>query len=403
MSYKALAVRLNQFEKHPNADKLKIAHVNGFTIIVGADTKEGTEGLFFSTDTPGAISEWFLTEHNLYRNIDPITQKNTGGMFEKNGRVKSVKLRGIRSDGFFFEMPGLKIGEAYDTLNGKPLCYKYYNQATLNAMKTQRQNGPKYISVNLPEHFETENLRMMIKFIPAGSTIIFTEKYHGTSGRTGRVESGTKWYHKLFGRKIYNYVTGSRRMIVADEGVGLIKKDDYHGDSSYRLYWHDAIKSRGLHKDEIIFYEIIGYTPNGKPIMTPHDNNGEEVVYHYGNQVGSNSIRVYRISYLHDSVMIDLTYDEMCKRCVELGLMPVPELGRIIYDGDIDKLVKLCVSFGDKPSTEGNHICEGVVLNVSHKDYRNKPFVKQKSEMFCQLEGIAAASDWYTDIEDAQS
>lgn len=409
MSVKALAVELKEFHPIAGADRIQIARINGYNIVVGKDTKPGTQGLFFSTETPTAISDWFLKEHDLYRRLDKETGKNvSAGYFDSNGRVKAVKIRGVRSDGYFHQLNlkdyDLKVGDQIDTLNGALLCYKYYSQETLRQMK---QNGGKApVISSLPKHFETEHLRQTIKEIPIGATIIITEKYHGTSARTGFVpDAHGKWYDKLvkwlFGATFrrYYYVTGSRNVIVIDDSTGVKKDVDYHGETSYRAKYHNQIKIMGLHPGEIIFYEILGYTENGAPIMAPHQDGNDTIVYHYGNAERETSARVYRIAYLIGAKLIDIDYDRMCKRAAELNLMPVSELDRFIYDGDQDKLIKRVLALTEGNSTEGNHIKEGVVLDVYAKDYRLNRFVKQKSDAFCDLEGIMSAKDWYVDVE----
>lgn len=252
----------------------------------------------------------------------------------------------------------------------------------------------------LPEHFDTENLRNVLNLIPAGATIILTEKLHGTSGRTGLVESEQTWWQRLLRWKQYAYVTGSRKVIIIDEGnISNYRAHDYHGDTTYRMFWHDEIAEAGLRSGEVVFYEVVGYTENQKPIMSPHQDGKETIVYNYGCEEGYHAAYVYRIIRKIDGVTYEYDRDMMIRRCRELNLQPVPELGRIIYDGDANKLVKLCLELSDGKSTLGDHIKEGVVLDVYHADYRGQRFIKQKSLKFCDLEGIMSANEWFVDEE----
>ena len=67
-NYLAQIVTLPKPEKHPNADKLQIARINGSQIIVGLDAKEGDAYILFPLEA--AINKKFLSFTNSFS--DPL-------------------------------------------------------------------------------------------------------------------------------------------------------------------------------------------------------------------------------------------------------------------------------------------------------------------------------------------
>ena len=93
---RVIQVTEEDFSPHPHPDvtKLKRCRIGGDTIynvLVGIDSKPG-KYVFFPASTQ--INPEFLRYANLYRkpemNANP---DNKPGLFEENGRVKSVRLK----------------------------------------------------------------------------------------------------------------------------------------------------------------------------------------------------------------------------------------------------------------------------------------------------------------------
>lgn len=152
MTYKAIVARIHT-RPLPGADNLVIGTCGAYQVIVGKETTDGQLGIFFESD--GQISEEFARQNDLVRrkNEDGTT---AGGMFEQNRRVRSIKLRGAKSEGFWCPLDkiaytGVKMSELtdgfqFDELNGHPICNKYFTPATHQARspksrKTQRDNA----------------------------------------------------------------------------------------------------------------------------------------------------------------------------------------------------------------------------------------------------------------------
>jgi len=428
MSYEAIVCKLMNVREHPNADRLNLATVSGYQIIVGLDAKEGDVGVFFSCD--GQLMPKHCIENNLYK-THPETGFPMGGYFSSNGRVRSQKLRGVASDGFWqelsaFEWTGgideLKLGHQFTHINGHEICKKYYTPATVRAMNNAAKKGKgnkdkKIDRSMLHEHYSTKQVRHHINMIPEGSVYYITEKLHGTSGRTGRViaKHPLNWWKKflnrVFGvgskkRSEWEYVSGTRRVVLDPGG----QKDGYYKNTNFRQTIHERIKEIGLHKGEVLYYEIVGFTDTGGAIMGRHPIEdkklkkiyGNSMVYRYGcnEETKENKIYVYRITMINDDgVEHDLSHVQVQNRCNELGLDMVPVLAGPKLFETKEKFLKELENLSDGMSTlDTSHVREGVVVKVEHENMNDA--LKYKGWTFCDLEGIRKNSDDYVDPEE---
>src|SRR5258708_352698 len=146
MNHSAIIAALEDVRPHPNADRLMLANVLGYQIIVGLENHTGEMGLFFYPEL--ALTEEYLIANDLIRRKDPITGENKGGMFDKNGRVRQQKFRSEKSEGYwapissigFTKYPGgFVLGETFQEINGIKICDKYITRATQNAMSSSKQ------------------------------------------------------------------------------------------------------------------------------------------------------------------------------------------------------------------------------------------------------------------------
>ena len=99
INYLAKVVRIENFKPHtdPEVTKLKCCVVDGFNIICGMDSQPG---LYVYFPTACCLNPDFLRYANLYRKKELNNNPDETGMFEENGRVKAIRLRGELSEGF---------------------------------------------------------------------------------------------------------------------------------------------------------------------------------------------------------------------------------------------------------------------------------------------------------------
>lgn len=385
MNNAAIVVKLSNVRKHPNADRLQLASALGYTVIVGTEIKSGDIGLYFPDGT--RIGYEFAVANNLIRKKDEAGN-NIGGLFEENRRVKTVKLRGEKSEGFwipigslksFGDVSGLKVGETFHIFSGKEICIKY------EVITRVARPNSKPESIMMPKHMDTEHLRTYINNIGIGELLILTSKSHGTSFRVAKVlKNNQKWWQKLLRipNNVWEVAHGSRNVVLGD------KCDQIR--LNVRNFFDPMLR-----KGEAIYGEIVGFDP--MPIMPVCQNAvlgkefvktyGASTTWTYGCAPGTWRVLVYRITTCNeDGFITELSWEQVKERCKELGVDHVYEFEKLIYDGDQDRLLEHIDKLSQGPDPlDHSHIKEGVVVRIE----RAKPkFVKHKSFEFKVLEGI---------------
>ena len=113
INYLAQVVDIKDFTPHPNADKMKLAHVQGYSICVGINDPIG-KYIYFPTSSE--INPNILRRLCLYRHSEKNANPEKTGFFNDNGRVTAIRLRGIASEGFLLPISGF-IQFLQDELN----------------------------------------------------------------------------------------------------------------------------------------------------------------------------------------------------------------------------------------------------------------------------------------------
>lgn len=427
MSYKALVCKLTNLRNHENADNLQVATISGYSVIVSKDYYLGDVGVLFPPD--GALTKEVCSYHNLYRHKELNKDTTKVGYFNDNGSVHAIKLRGEKSEGLFvkldflapfIDVSNLKPG---DIIEDQRICGKHYTKAEsmrLKNVKKDKSTKPNKFQY-FKKHFDTEQLRLYVNSIPEGSIIYISEKQHGTSGITARLQKSItlgriqKFFCNLLKitPKLYewDYVSSSRNVILNNSG-----NDGYYKDSSFRKEIHNRLKTIGLRKGETIYYEICGYTDNKKLIMCSHNvgkikdkehkkliqsKYGDTIEYKYGASLDGKlyDIFVYRITVTDDNGFVyELPWEQVHNRCQELGVNPITVLTKFIYDGNKEALLNKAISLSDGSSiVDPSHIREGVC--VRYESPGKTGILKLKGFTFSILEGILKQDDNFVDIE----
>lgn len=266
-------------------------------------------------------------------------------------------------------------------------------------------------------HLKIKNIKKLdIKYDRYDLTVPATSNFyangiliHNTSQRVARTydDHPLKWWEKLlikFGVNINTQVVknlnGTRNVTLSGSDTG------YYSES-----WRERVAQKlypylGFH--QIVFFEVIGWECD-KTIMPKHSIPpsekeltklyGNEITYSYGCKPGEWDIYVYRIAYvLPDGKVIDLPWDNVKSWCVEKSIKHVPEIQKITFDGDYDKLTELVESLSDGPDTlDSSHIKEGVCIRIDGIEWK---CFKNKGYSFKLLEGIIKSNDSYEDQEE---
>lgn len=341
-NYLCKIVEVKHLRKHTNADKLLVLTIDGNDVITSDQTQEGQVSIYFPLECQ--IAREYLSANNEYRNKDlNVDKEHNGGFFDDRGRVKAVKLRGQKSEGFIVPISSLQpiigekylelachIGQEFDTIEGLLLVKKYVvkvtKEQTQGAQQSKKKVESKLIDNQFRLHYDTSQLGKNLHKIQPDDIISITWKLHGTSFVSSQIlcKRELKWYEraaKWLGLRIvdteYSNIFSSRKVI---KGAKL--GEDEGGYYGYDL-WADINK---LFKDQLlsgetVYGECVGFLPTGKAIQGSYD---------YGCRPNEFDVYVYRITYTNvDGKVIDLPFNMVEERCVQLGVKSVP----IIYKG----------------------------------------------------------------------
>ena len=284
---------------------------------------------------------------------------------------------------------------------------------------------------------------------------------HGTSQRTGYLPVfkgyvGSPFFlflYKHFDRfagmaekhltPIYDwgYVSGTRRTVLNDFEGG------FYGSDKFREP-HAKLFEGKLWKGEEVFYEVVGFTDTGIPIMPTVSNKktndkefikqyGETTTFSYGCDCAEQAWRedrgqdpdkphsdiyVYRMTMTNeDGEVVEYTPDFMRYRCEQMGVKTVPVLwkGTIptkipiigtsdemdapeLKEIDAGKYIKFkAEEYYDGPDPIGKtHVREGVVCRILNRPKFTA--YKHKNFSFKVIEGIAKNDAEAPDMEEAQ-
>jgi RNA ligase (TIGR02306 family) len=398
---------LHNVRKHPNADRIQLATVCGEQVVVGLDAKEGDLGVYFATD--GQLSTEFAYANDLVARKDENGNR-AGGFFSAKRQVRAQNFRGERSQGFWMPvscleftgakpaaLQGLSEGYEFDVFNGVAICQKYVSPATrTSTRRSERANS------HFPKHVDTDHLNRNGHKITAGSVVYVTEKLHGTSQRIGYVPEDIPlprtFLDWLLGRtrtkSEFRYLLGTRNTILADrDQIG------FYGSEEFRWLATRSLVGQ-LHKDEIIYGEVVGYVDVARPIMAQQSTKelpevrerfGDLVTYSYGCEPGQCKFYVYRIV----RGGVELSWPQVKGRCHELGIDHVPELGVYIAD---DGEARFTGHEWYHSTLDNRHPFEGVVYRIENE--HGTTFLKDKTFTFGVLEGYLKTSDDYVDLEE---
>lgn len=279
-------------------------------------------------------------------------------MFDDNGRVKAIKLRGELSEGFILpivvlqnyvvsvtnhEIDEIKEGIEFDAVShgGK----EFWISKKYVAKRQFSQGGGKgRISKKVPKgldkvidtqfrfHYDTTLIKKCPYVITPDAWIQLSYKIHGTSGISAYVlcKQELTWKQKiakwLTGEEFnkYDYLYASRT---------VIKNRTYNPGVQGGFYgvdvWAEADKvvRPCLTKGQTAYYEIVGYLPNGGFIQKKYDygcvppNEGETYTpeKHF-------KVRIYRVTYTNvDGKVFEYTPRQVQQWCAQVGLTPVEE------------------------------------------------------------------------------
>lgn len=448
--YRAYVTKVKNIRPAENADRLNLCEAFGNTVVVDKNVNENDLYIYFPCD--GQLSLEFCLNNNLLRKL-PDGTPSSGYMDPDKRNVIAIKLRGNKSDGLVLPLncvsyTGVLLNEltegfAFTTLNGHEICKKYipmrqnrqgHVSEGNHVRKKKAPIAPLFI-----EHADTEQLAYNLDAFKPNDLIEITLKMHGTSQRTGYLPMFKGYKRTLLDRIMrrdgtpiyeYGYVSGTRRTVLNDWEGG------FYGSNMFRKKHADFFEGK-LHKGEEVYYEVVGFTDEGMPIMSSASNKklndkdflkkyGETTTFSYGcsctgyytygdgsyDVLPKSDFYVYRMTMTNeDGDVVEYTPDFMRYRCEQMGCKCVPVLWRGFLDDTTDwndagmtageQVKEIAERYYDGPDPIGKtHVREGVVIRILNRPkfcaYKHKNFA------FKCLEGLVKAEETAPDMEEAE-
>ena len=249
------------------------------------------------------------------------------GFFNKNGRVRSIRLGGVQSMGYLFTLdelakynPNVKnislnqyVGEDFDTIEDKLFIKAYvpFVPERRQVSKVEKRNKKieqfdRMVKGEFSFHYDTSPLPKCIGRLKPSDVVAISSKLHGSSICIGKLHVKTpiklpfhKWIwnkfvdltglfktHRITDYVIeYGNVTASRT-VIKNQYINENVSGGYYGVDIWSEYGNliYPFLSEGM----TIYGEIIGYlTGSDKMIQKNYD---------YGCNKGENKLMVYRIT-----------------------------------------------------------------------------------------------------------
>lgn len=363
---KVEVVQIDKVDVHPNADRLELAQVKGWNVVVGkGNFQTGETAIYFPVDS--------VLPEDLELHLFPADSK----IKLNKHRIRSIKIRGAMSQGMLVPVWDLEqwlqrdvdVGEDVTELLGVVKYEPPEPHFSPNPRMGKKTGGKAQVNPHFHKYTDIENVKNYHTIFQDGEPVYISEKLHGTSARYGWVPRfygpgllgaiKTKVMSKLEAWGLvspYQFVYGSRN-VQLQNGTN---KSWYSDDPYTKILNQENIKNK-LKPGECIYGEIVG--------------DRIQKNYNYGCGPGEHQFYAY-------DVMKDgrwLNHAEFAAFCDTRGFKRVPEL----YVGPYSKEIELAHRDGDS-TIGGQKIREGVVI---------KPQVEEVS--ICGRKVLKSISDAY--------
>lgn len=343
-NYLARIVKLSKFEAIEGADRIKLAVIDGYKIIVSKDYKEDEWAVLFQIESK--ISDKLLKTLNMFRDKTLNLDQEKTGFFDQSCRLKATKLRGVISEGLIVrwsdfasvyelaESPEPYENVTFDCVNNELVCEKYiikFNEPQGDKKVKSKNKLSELLPNGFEFHYDTSKLKDNIHKFELDTPITITKKMHGTSVVLANQPTLNKlnWFQKLVNffvretfpieqlRKMYS----SRKVVKGIEDVYKVSGGHYYSEDVWG-------KIFDRYKDKIATYvsiygEIVGYESESKTIQPGYD---------YLCKPGESELYVYRIT-------VDgreFSWEGIVAYCNTLGLKHVP----VYYRGTVEEYLE---------------------------------------------------------------
>jgi len=375
-THRVEVVKIDSIEVHPNAERLELAKIAGWQVVVGKNNfKSGSRALYIPVDS--------ILPNSLEMRLFPPGSKIT----LKKGRVRSIKIRGQMSQGMIIPLTDLndeliaqgklemlKDGGNAQFFEGEDwaedIGVTKYEPPEPSVPSTMRAKAASknQINPNFKKYTDIENIKWYTNIFAEGEQVYISEKLHGTSARYGYIPRHFQGFMAPVRAAIMNFlakwgIVKSHQFVFGSRNCQLhtgTNKSWYKEDVYTKILVQEDMKSK-LRPGECIYGEIVGHNIQKN--------------YTYGYKEGEHMFYAY-------DVMVDgkwLDFPAFERFCSERKFTPAPKL----YVGPWSQEVHMKYRDGDS-TIGGQKIREGVVI---------KPIVDAHS--ICGRKVLKSISDAY--------
>lgn len=446
--YCCTVVRIGEVLPIEGSDFLGQTLIFGESIVVRKDSIKEGDFVFYATNET-QLNKKFLSVNNLfeigerslnsnYETVEKLMQENRVdeakslvGFFNKHGRVKMIRLRGIVSMGFVFKKEELVrynpkvadvdlesiVGVDFDTIDGELFVKAYVKPLPEERSKSNANRADKKIKKfnrmipgQFSFHYDTNPLQKNIHRIKPTDIVTISLKEHGTSAIFANILTKKpinlslidKIFNKKYRNEIKNVINKSKNSYVLKQnkenkiselrkhikpnfvvGYGnvyasrkIIKNQTINQNVGKGYYksdvwgYYNKLIEKYISKGMTLYGEILGYVPEtNTPIQGSYD---------YGCKPGESYLMPYRITTVENGKKKEWNVEDVYKWTVKL-LKDVPSLKqnvkpiKILYHGTLKDL------YPEISTTEHWH---DNVLQAMKKDKEH--FAMEENEPFCK-------------------
>jgi RNA ligase (TIGR02306 family) len=365
-TYKVPLTTIVAIEAHPNADRLEIATIYGFQVIIKKDSyKVGDEVLYVPIDSllPQALEDFLFPPDSKVK----LTKH----------RVKQIRLRKIASQGMIISPADIQAVYAFTprTLEDdyaadlqitkyEPPAPKFQSEMGAGGRKVKPLENPNFHKYN-----GLDNIKWFPTLFKEGEEVVAQEKIHGTNARAAKLPYTANTIWKKLKRLLR--LTPSHEFCYGSNNVQLQERAGYtgfYGTDIYGTVFQSIDAESKIKNNETIFGEIYG--------------SGIQKGYNYGCGEGVHKFILFDVKVLNDDgTQKWLGPDEVIAFAKERGFDVVPE----VYRGPFSMTKAKELTLGDSVLAPTQKVREGVVIKAveGYSDERgNNKALKVISEAY---------------------
>jgi RNA ligase (TIGR02306 family) len=362
-TYKVPYTSILDIQPHNNAERLEVATVYGFQVIVSKGRYQvGDKAVYIPIDS--------ILPENLENLIFPADSK----IKLNNHRVRQIKIRGLASQGML-----INPDEVASLVNPKYLKDEQDLKLILNVKKYEppvRQAqlaGPKGQRNKKNEHplFHKYNGLDNIKWFPNKFTeqtnVVIQEKLHGTNARASIMP--------FIGNSIFKKIKILLKLAPAIENCYGSNNVEISAKSSYKGFYGEDVYGKVFSEIDVFSKLKLGESAFGE-IVGP----GIQKSYAYG--LKAHKFVLFDVKVLNaDGTQTWLSPDEVETFAKERGFDFVP----VLYKGPFNKELAYSLTFGKSEfNDKSEKVREGIVIKAA-QNYTvegNKQALKWVSETY---------------------